>query len=43
MFLFSVALWSTLQLFWGVMTIINIGEIAGKTLMRRIKNPVDTD
>ena len=43
MFLISVAIWSTLQLFWGMVTIINIAEIAGKALMRRIKKPVDID
>ena len=43
MFLFSIALWSTLQLLWGAVIIINVVVIAWKTLMRSLKNLIDTN
>jgi hypothetical protein len=42
MFLFSVALWSTLQLLWGAMTIISVVVIAWKALTRGLKKLIDT-
>ncbi len=43
MFLISIALWSTLQLLWGAMTIINFVVKVWKALMRGLKSLVDTD
>ena len=43
MFLISVTLWSTLQLLWGAMTIINVAVIAWKALTCNLKKLIDTD
>ena len=43
MFIVSIALWSTVQLLWGAMTIINVVVIAWKALMRSLKKLINTD